>query len=118
MALLGLTSKPNTDDMRNAPSLAIAQSLLDYGVHVRAFDPEGMAAARGMMPGLTCCTDAYEAAAGADAVVIVTERDGFRALDLRQLGAVMTGRALIDLRNIYCRDAVEAAGFTYTAVGR
>ena len=118
VAILGLTFKPNTDDMRDAPSLAVAQSLLDCGVNVRAFDPEGMAAARAMMPGITYCTDAYEAAAGADAVAIVTEWDAFRALDLKRLKAAMASPVMVDLRNVYRRDAVEAAGFTYTAVGR
>jgi len=118
VALLGLTFKPNTDDMRDAPSLAIAQSLLDCGVRVRAYDPEGMEAARTMMPDLTYCADAYEAASGADAVAIVTEWDAFRALDLGRLQQAMAAPVLVDLRNVYRRDAVEAAGFAYSAVGR
>ncbi len=118
VALLGLTFKPNTDDMRDAPSIAIAQALTDTGVVVRAFDPEGMAPARRMMPDLTYCNDAYEAASGADAVVIVTEWDAFRALDLPKLKAVMAAPVLVDLRNVYRRDDVEQAGFAYTAVGR
>jgi len=118
VALLGLTFKPNTDDMRDAPSLAIAQSLIDCGVHVRAFDPEGMEAAKGMLPEATYCTDAYEAAAGADAVAIVTEWDAFRALDLHRLKRAMAAPVMVDLRNIYRREAVEAAGFAYSAVGR
>ncbi len=118
VALLGLTFKPNTDDMRDAPSIAIAQALTDAGVVVRAFDPEGMAPARRMMPDLTYCNDAYEAASGADAVVIVTEWDAFRALDLPKLKAVMAAPVLVDLRNVYRRDDVEQAGFAYTAVGR
>ena len=118
VALLGLTFKPNTDDMRDAPSLAIAQCLIDAGVALRAHDPEGMEAARAMLPGVTFCRDAYEAATGADAVVIVTEWDAFRALDLPRLRGVMRAPVLVDLRNIYHRDAVERAGFAYTAVGR
>ncbi len=118
VALLGLTFKPNTDDMRDAPSIAIAQALTDAGVVVRAFDPEGMAPARRMMPDLTYCNDAYEAASGADAVVIVTEWDAFRALDLPKLKAVMAAPVLVDLRNVYRRDDVEQAGFAYIAVGR
>ena len=118
VALLGLTFKPNTDDMRDAPAIAIAQALGDAGVAVRAHDPEGMAAARAMMPDLTCCRDAYEAAAGADAVVIVTEWDAFRALDFARLKAAMAAPVLVDLRNVYRREAVEAAGFRYVAVGR
>ncbi|RZM32529.1 MAG: UDP-glucose/GDP-mannose dehydrogenase family protein, partial [Sphingomonas sp.] len=89
VALLGLTFKPNTDDMRDAPSLAIALALADAGVVVRAYDPEGAEAARQMMPDLVYCNDAYEAATGADAVVIVTEWDIFRALDLKRLKQLM-----------------------------
>ena len=118
VALLGLTFKPNTDDMRDAPSLAIATALIDAGVTVRAYDPEGMTAAKTMMPDLTYAKDAYEAAMGADAVVIVTEWDAFRALDLTRLKQIMAAPVLVDLRNVYARDAVEAAGFGYTAVGR
>jgi UDPglucose 6-dehydrogenase len=118
VALLGLTFKPNTDDMRDAPSLAIAQALADAGVAVRAFDPEGMKPARAMLPAVTFCDDAYAAATGADAVVLVTEWDAFRALDLDRLASVVAGRIMVDLRNIYNRDQVEQAGFTYTAVGR
>ena len=118
VALLGLTFKPNTDDMRDAPALAIARALADAGVTVRAFDPEGMAAAREMMPELACAGDAYEAAAGADAVVIVTEWDAFRALDFARLKATMAAPVRGDLRNGYRRDAGEDAGFTYVAVGR
>ena len=118
VALLGLTFKPNTDDMRDAPALAIATALQDAGVAVRAYDPEGMEAAKAMMPGLVFARDAYDAATGADAVVIVTEWDAFRALDFRRLGDVMAARTLVDLRNVYRREAVEAAGFEYTAVGR
>ena len=118
VALLGLTFKPNTDDMRDAPSLAIALALADAGVVVRAYDPEGADAARQMMPDLVYCGDAYEAATGADAVVIVTEWDIFRALDLKRLKQVMAAPVMVDLRNVYRRDAIEGAGFAYSAVGR
>jgi UDPglucose 6-dehydrogenase len=118
VALLGLTFKPNTDDMRDAPSLAIAQSLADAGVTVRAYDPEGMEAAERMMPDLVYCRDAYDAVAGADAVAVVTEWDAFRALDLPRIKSLMAAPVMIDLRNVYRRDAVERAGFAYTAVGR
>jgi UDPglucose 6-dehydrogenase len=118
VALLGLTFKPNTDDMRDAPSIAIAQALTDAGVTVRAYDPEGMEPARRMIPDLVYCNDAYEAATGADAVVIVTEWDAFRALDLPKLKAIMAAPVLVDLRNVYRREDVEQAGFAYTAVGR
>ncbi|WP_174292509.1 UDP-glucose dehydrogenase family protein [Sphingomonas bacterium] len=119
VALLGLTFKPNTDDMRDAPALAIAQYLADAGIALRVYDPEGMDAAKPLLPPATSfCRDAYDAATGADAVVIVTEWDAFRALDLGRLAAAMTAPVLIDLRNVYRRDAVERAGFAYTAVGR
>ena len=118
VALLGLTFKPNTDDMRDAPSLAIAQSLADAGVTVRAYDPEGMEAAKRMMPDLVYCRDAYDAVTGADAVAMVTEWDAFRALDLSRVKSLMASPAMVDLRNVYRRDAVERAGFAYTAVGR
>lgn len=117
-ALWGLSFKPNTDDMRDAPSIAIAQALTDAGVTVRSYDPEGIAPAKAMMPDLTYCGDAYEAATGADAVVIVTEWDAFRALDLAKLKGIMAAPVLVDLRNVYRRDEVEALGFSYTAVGR
>ena len=118
VALLGLTFKPNTDDMRDAPSVAIAMALADAGVRVRAYDPEGMAAAEAVMPDLVYCGDAYEAAEGAHAVVIVTEWDAFRALDLSRLKSVMAAPTLVDLRNIYERPAIEKMGFAYSAVGR
>ena len=118
VALLGLTFKPNTDDMRDAPSIVIAQALADAGVTVRAYDPEGTDTARAIMPDLTYCHDAYEAATGADAVVIVTEWDAFRALDLARLKGVLAQPVMVDLRNVYRRETVEAAGFTYSAVGR
>jgi UDPglucose 6-dehydrogenase len=118
VAVLGLTFKPNTDDMRDAPSLAVVQSLQDAGVTVRAFDPEGMEAAKTMMPGVIFCKDAYEAATGADAVTIVTEWDTFRALDLRRLAGVMTAPVMVDLRNVYRPDDVRKLGFAYSSVGR
>jgi len=118
VAVLGLTFKPNTDDMRDAPSLAIIQSLLDAGATVRAHDPEGMEIAKTMMPGITYCGDAYEAAAGADAVAIVTEWDIYRALDLKRLAATMAGSVMVDLRNVYPPAEVERAGFAYSSIGR
>jgi UDPglucose 6-dehydrogenase len=118
VAVLGLTFKPNTDDMRDAPSLAIVQSLLDAGATVRAHDPEGMEIAKTMMPAVTYCGDAYEAATGADAVVIVTEWDTYRALDLGRLAKVMNGQVMVDLRNVYRAGDVEKAGFAYSSIGR
>ena len=117
VALLGLTFKPNTDDMRDAPSLAIVQALEDAGAKILAYDPEGMEVAAPMMPGVTMAKDAYEAARGADAVVLVTEWDIFRALDLKRLAASMNAPLLIDLRNIYPRAEAEAAGFSLIRVG-
>ncbi|BCA59590.1 UDP-glucose dehydrogenase family protein [Sphingomonas sp. HMP6] len=118
VAVLGLTFKPNTDDMRDAPSLAIVQSLLDAGVSVRAHDPEGMEIAKGMMPEIAYCRDAYEAAAGADAVVIVTEWDIYRALDLKRLAGTMAAPVMVDLRNVYPPSDAEKAGFAYSSIGR
>ncbi|MEP2101766.1 MAG: UDP-glucose/GDP-mannose dehydrogenase family protein [Parasphingorhabdus sp.] len=118
IALLGLTFKPNTDDMRDAPAIAIAQTLLDAGAQVSAFDPEGMEAASEIMPGVTMTNSSYEAAEDADAVVIVTEWDAFRALDLRKLSSVMSGKALVDLRNIYHPTDVTKSGLEYTSIGR
>lgn len=118
VAILGLTFKPNTDDMRDAPSLAIIQSLIDAGAHIRAYDPEGMDAAQAMMPHVTYCRDAYEAAAGADVIAIVTEWDIFRALDLKRLAAAMAAPVMVDLRNIYPLEEAARAGFVYSSVGR
>ncbi len=118
VAVLGLTFKPDTDDMRDAPSLSIVQALLDAGVTVRAFDPEGMEMAKKEMPSITYCKDAYDAAAGADAVAIVTEWNEFRALDLKRLGDVMAGKVMVDLRNVYSAAEAEGAGFSYSSIGR
>jgi UDPglucose 6-dehydrogenase len=118
VALLGLTFKPNTDDMRDAPSLSIVQSLIDAGAEISAFDPEGMAAAAPLMPAVDMANDAYLAAQDADAVAIVTEWDAFRALDFSRLAKVVKSKNLVDLRNIYRRETVQAAGFTYSAIGK
>ena len=118
VALLGLTFKPNTDDMRDSPAIAIAQTLLDAGAAVRAFDPEGMESAAELMPGVVMCDGGYDAARDADATVIVTEWDAFRALDLARLNREMAGDVLIDLRNIYASADVNRAGLTYVSVGR
>ena len=118
VAVLGLTFKPNTDDMRDAPALAVIQTLQDAGASVRAFDPEGMEPAKGMTKDVTFATDAYDAAKGADAVVLVTEWDVFRALDLKRLKSVMTGDVMVDLRNVYAPAEAERAGLSYSSVGR
>jgi len=117
VALLGLTFKPNTDDMRDAPSLAIVQALEDAGATIVAYDPEGMEVAAPMMQGVTMVSDAYEAASNADALVLVTEWDIFRALDLKRLAGAMNAKVLVDLRNIYPRAEAEAAGFSLIRVG-
>jgi UDPglucose 6-dehydrogenase len=118
VALLGLTFKPNTDDMRDAPSLAIAQALIDAGVAVRAYDPEGMEQAQPMMPEVSMSQDPYAAAEGADAVVIVTEWDAFRALDFKRMRELVATPTLVDLRNIYEPEEMRSAGFSYVSVGR
>jgi UDPglucose 6-dehydrogenase len=118
VGILGLTFKPNTDDMRDAPSLSIIQALLDAGAKVRAFDPEGTEAARALLPEVDYLDDPYAVATDADAVAIVTEWDAFRALDLKRLAGEMRTRCLVDLRNIYDRVEVERAGLSYASVGR
>ena len=118
VAVLGLTFKPDTDDMREAPSIPLITGLLDHGAHVRAFDPVGMDAAKAELPDITYCGDAYACAEGADALVIVTEWVQFRALDLDRLKAAMAQPILIDLRNVYRPEDMAAAGFTYEGIGR
>lgn len=117
VALLGLTFKPNTDDMRDSPSLSIVQTLIDAGAHVSAYDPEGMAIAAPLMPDVVMTQSAYDAADGADAVAIVTEWDAFRALDLPRLAGAVNEKLMVDLRNIYRRDDVERHGFQYVGIG-
>jgi len=117
IALFGLAFKPNTDDMRDAPSLAIVTALIDAGAKVRAFDPESMDQARPLMPEVTFANDAYECAEGADALTIVTEWDQFRALDFPRLKRIMKGHAIIDLRNVYKGSDVRRRGFDYVGVG-
>jgi UDPglucose 6-dehydrogenase len=118
IALLGLTFKPNTDDMRDAPSIAIVQALLDVGADIVAYDPEGMEAAAPLMPEVKMATNAYEAVMGAHTVVLVTEWDAFRGIDLERVGQLVSSRVLVDLRNVYDPDEVRAAGWHYTSVGR
>ncbi len=118
VAILGLTFKPNTDDMRDSPAITIIQALQDNGAKVRAYDPEGMEQASAVLSDVTFCDGAYAALEGADAAVIVTEWDAFRALDFPRMKDLLTEPLLIDLRNIYIRAEVERQGFTYVAVGR
>lgn len=117
IALLGLTFKPNTDDMREAPSLSIIQTLQDAGAEISAYDPEGMTQAARLVEGVTFATDPYEAAEGADALAIVTEWDEFRALDLSRIGRSLVQPILIDLRNIYSAEEASRAGLTYHGIG-
>ena len=118
VAVLGLTFKPNTDDMREAPSIAVVQALVDAGARVKAYDPEGMAAARAVLPPVYYAENAYAAAADADALVLVTEWNEFRSLDLERLRQTMRAPVLVDLRNVYRRAEVEAQGFSYSCIGR
>ncbi len=118
VAMLGLTFKPNTDDMRDAPSLAIVQTLMDAGVDVAAYDPEGMEIAAPMMPDVAMCADPWAAINGADAVVLCTEWDVFRALDLKRIVASAARPLLVDLRNVYSPADVRAAGLEYHSIGR
>ena len=118
IAVLGLTFKPNTDDMRDAPSLDIIRELQKGGATVRAFDPEGMDEARALLPGVEFCEGAYETMADADALAIVTEWNAFRALDLERVRSLLKRPVMVDLRNIYNPDEMAAAGFHYTSVGR
>ena len=116
--MLGLTFKPNTDDMRDSPSLAILPRLSEAGATIRAFDPEGMDEAKKLLPGLVYCADAYETMAGADALVLLTEWNAFRALDLARVQSLLAHPLVIDLRNIYQPSEMAAAGLFYISVGR
>jgi UDPglucose 6-dehydrogenase len=117
VGVLGLTFKPNTDDMRDAPALALIQALEDAGAKVRAYDPEGMEQARPMLPNVEFVPDSYAAAADADALVIVTEWDEFRALNLERVASVMRHPVLVDLRNIYRPAEAQRAGLDYHGIG-
>jgi len=118
IAVLGLAFKPNTDDMREAPSLPLIEGLISGGAQVAAYDPVAAEQAEPLMPQVEFAADAQAAAKGADAVVIVTEWDEFRALDLSELAAAMRGKTLVDLRNVYDRADAERAGLTYHGIGR
>ncbi len=118
VAVLGLTFKPNTDDMREAPSISIIQTLQDAGARVRAYDPVGMEQARQVLDNVDYADSAYAAMTDADAVVIVTEWDAFRALDLKRVKSILKTPVFVDLRNIYPAEEVERAGLKYTSVGR
>ena len=116
IAILGLTFKPNTDDMREAPSLVIIPGLQELGAKIRAFDPEGMSEAKELLPGVEFSEDAYDCMSAADAVVILTEWNQFRALDLKRMKELLNEPIIVDLRNIYPLDEVE--DFDYHSIGR
>jgi UDPglucose 6-dehydrogenase len=118
VAVLGLTFKPNTDDMRDAASLVIVPMLQQAGATIRAFDPAGMEEAGKMMSGITFCSDAYDAMEGADAAVILTEWNEFRALDPARMASTLTKKILLDFRNIYKPSDMKAAGLIYSSIGR
>jgi UDPglucose 6-dehydrogenase len=118
LAVLGLTFKPNTDDMRESPSLSILPLLIEAGATIRAFDPEGMDEAKKLLPDLAYCGDAYQAIEGADALVLLTEWNEFRALDLVRVRSLLRAPVVIDLRNIYQPEEMTEAGFIYHSIGR
>jgi len=118
VALLGLTFKPNTDDMRDAPSLDVVPALIAAGATVQAFDPEGMHEAGKMLTGVEFKDDPYAAITGADVLVILTEWDQFRALDLDKVKLLLKTPTVVDLRNVYRPDDMRARGFKYSSIGR
>jgi UDPglucose 6-dehydrogenase len=118
IAVLGVTFKPNTDDMRDAPSIPLITALQDMGAGVRVFDPVGMPQARKVLENVTFCNNAYACAKGAHALVIVTEWEQFRALDLKEMASIMASSVIVDLRNIYSPEEVMRNGFHYCGVGR
>jgi UDPglucose 6-dehydrogenase len=117
IAVLGLTFKPNTDDTRDSPAISLITALLDMGALVRAYDPAGMSQARQQLPDIVYCDDAYAAAEGAEALVVATEWEQFRALDLKRLRRLMQRPAIVDLRNVYRADEMKRARFRYVGVG-
>ena len=118
VGILGLSFKPETDDMRESPSLDIVNGLLAAGAHIRAFDPAAMDQCRKIWDDVTFCSDAYDAAAGADGIVIVTEWNEFRVLELDRLADLLNAPLIVDLRNIYDPAKLSEAGFRYVSRGR
>ncbi|MEM6682396.1 MAG: UDP-glucose/GDP-mannose dehydrogenase family protein [Pseudomonadota bacterium] len=118
IAVLGLTFKPNTDDMRDSPALDLIPALAAAGADVRAFDPEGMEQAKPLLPDITYCQDAYDTLEGADILVLLTEWNAFRALDLKRAKALLKAPNILDLRNVYRPDEARAEGFAYASIGR
>lgn len=117
VAILGITFKPNTDDMREAPSLVIVPMLQARGAHVRAYDPQGRANGEELLADVAWCNSALETAQGADVIVVLTEWNEFRAVDLKTVRKVMRGNALVDLRNVYSQDLAREAGLLYSGIG-
>ena len=118
VAVLGLSFKPETDDMRDAPSVDILRALLDQGAKVQAFDPAAMKHFEKILPEVRLVEDEYQACEGADALVLVTEWNQFRMLDLERVKSCLRTPVVVDLRNVYEPSAMRAAGFTYASVGR
>jgi UDPglucose 6-dehydrogenase len=118
VAILGLSFKPETDDMRDAPSIDIIQGLQEQGAVVRACDPRALDAALELLPDVVPCDDAYEACDGADVLVIMTEWNQYRMLDLARVKELLTQPRMVDLRNVYEPESARAAGFTYVSIGR
>jgi UDPglucose 6-dehydrogenase len=118
VGILGLTFKPDTDDMRDSPALDIVPALQAMGAKVQAYDPEGMHEAAKMLPNVSFLDGPYEVAEEADALVILTEWNAFRALDLDRIKMLMNGPVVVDLRNVYDPEEMREAGFTYASVGR
>ncbi len=118
VAVLGLTFKPNTDDMRDSPSLDIVPALVEAGATIQAFDPEGMEEAKKLLPAITYCDDAYATLAGADCAVIITEWNEFRALDIGRMKSLLTQPVVVDLRNVWDPVEMRDSGFTYISIGR
>ncbi len=119
IAVLGLTFKPETDDMRDSPSIAILPPLMDKGATINAHDPKGVEAAKSLLPSdVNYFEDAYEAVVNADAVVLMTEWNQYRSLDLRRLLKDMNGKIFVDLRNVYEPERMKEYGFEYSSVGR
>jgi UDPglucose 6-dehydrogenase len=118
VGILGLTFKPNTDDMRDSPAIAVIQALQDAGAIIRAYDPEGMEQASKLLTNVTFCSNAYEVCEAACALVLVTEWDAFRALDLARVVGLLAEPLLVDLRNVYPIAEAERAGLRYVGIGQ
>jgi len=118
IGVLGLTFKPETDDLRDAPALSILPPLHEKGAKIQAHDPQGMEEAKKLFPEFSYVQGVYEAASGADALVLMTEWNQYRAIDLERVKSLMRNPLFIDLRNVYSPARMQAAGFTYVGVGR